>query len=281
MQLKTQATISFFTACLAITVTTAWGESQGNWSVWHENCPADFDVVDLGRWTTNEAGDKKLDYGGVLYQVTRSDSPWQDLMSCVHLDDLDGRVQILNGKPVPLVRAFLDGDIGLRYIRRPYGDYVGDVVHGYLITVVPEGSPLPKTEERNRNDFLGWLRTSDDRGNTVALGPNYTCLFDPKNPTLVGDGSYACLVTIDEAPFPHSFIRCGRWVGGCSAEFSLSQEVVVRLSGDYLDHWEEADRVTSIPEVIEFWSILIDASVSNFEASVVPRGREEFISGSN
>lgn len=271
----------FFAAFLAVIGNTAWAESRESRLARQDNCPAGFDVVDLARWIFNDEGKTVLDYGGVLYKVTPSDKLWQDTIRCFHPDDLDGRVQVLDGQPVPLVKRYRDGDLGFRYIRKPYGDYVHDNLGGYVTPIPPNGSPLARIDKQNRRVFLDGLETAHERGKVVSTGGNFTCSFNPENPTPSDEGSYACLVTIDGAPFQAVYILCGRWVGGCSAEFSVTQEISIRLAGGHLHRAGEAAQVESIPEAIEFWTKVIRASIDHFEANVVERGREAIVRGGN
>ncbi|WP_415402445.1 hypothetical protein [Tateyamaria sp. SN3-11] len=230
----------------------AWVDSVGNTLAGQEKRPADFDVVDLGRWITNDEGNSVLGYGGALYKVTPSNKPRRDSVWCIHPDDLEGWVQLLDGKPVPLVKSYRDGDLLLQYIQKPYGDFVHEVVAGKISPTIPKGSSVAPIEDRNRRDFANWLHGANDRGQAVSSGPNFTCMFDPKNPTLSGNSSYACLATIAGAPFSDTFIRCGGWLGGCSAEFSLTQEISIRLVGGHLHRSGGAVLIESIPETIEF-----------------------------
>lgn len=268
-----------FSAFLALLGGAAYAEGGGTSSWRHKTCPADFDVVDLGRWTTNDEGKSVRAYGGILYKVTPTGPTWQDMIWCIPPEDLDGQVQLLDGKPVPLVQSYRDGDLGLRYIQKPYGDYVRDIVAGYVMVGSPQGPLEARVEDENRKGFLASRETAKDRGKVVSSGENFTCVHAPEVPTQSEHPSYGCLVTLDGAPFPDTHILCGRWVGGCSAEFSVTQDLSIWLRGDSIDRLSEAPLAESMPDALEYWSALVRASIENFEANVVPRGREVFTGG--
>lgn len=275
MQQSVRITAYFSAMWFFVLSNTAWAESLRELTAPRKDCPAQFDVVDLGKWEVNEDGDNVLDYGGVLYRVTSTSDALQDLIDCIAPEDLGGRVQLLDGKPVPLARSIYDRDLGFRYYRRPSGDFMGDWVAGSIKAARSQGPAGSGAEIRNREDFALWLATANENGKAVASGADYTCIFDPENPDLSGYGNYTCLVTFDNAPLQDAYLHCSEWGGRCFAEFTLSPGMEIRLQAPYLPRWEAASRVKTFPEALRFWSELIFASIESFNANVVPRGREE------
>lgn len=238
------------------------------------NCPSMFAVVDLGRWVVDPQGNPVLDYGGLLYRVAPDGSetqpPAEDYYLCIRPEDLEGRQQLLDGLPVPLVDGLIDADLG--------GDRGGyysararKSVSAWVDLFSSAEQAFEAVELRNKAEFQRWQGTSSPSRQALVQGENYSCFHDPANPTLEGHGSYTCLMTIEGMPRPDTFVSCGQWVGGCSASFSLRSGVWIHIQGDFLPHWDEASRARSIPEAVDFWSDLVRATARNFETALVSR----------
>ena len=252
----------------ALPAAVAADADPGPFSV-SESCPDAFDIVDLGQWGQDEQGNPALDYGGVLYRVTPFTG--SEIIRCVSPDALGGRRQFLDGRPVPLVTSLVDGDLGRRFIQRSYGDYVQDVVKGSITQHPSQQSAFEAVEGKRRAQFTGWTATADDDRYVLDQGTGYACLREPNNPQLEGDGNYTCLANIEGMPHPDTFFRCAQFGGGCYAEFSLEAGISIRLNGGPLRHWSEAASARSIQEAVTFWSVLVLATIENFQSGIVPR----------
>lgn len=252
----------------------AWADSNPGFTASAENCPASFNVVDLGTWTIDDTGEAVFDYGGLLYRVTQNSPYGRDQVLCLEPTADEAGTQMSGGSPVPLVQHFVDVDIGARFIQRASGDYVEDVVAGHVTPFQSNELAVAAINEKILW-FFKWVETAADRGDAVSSGPNYTCIFDPENPGLTGDGNYTCVASIDGLPYPETYLHCSRWGGGCFAIFQPATSIVITIQAGSLKHWEEASRIRGIPDTVSFWSDLILASSRNFKSSIVPRGRVE------
>lgn len=245
------------------------------------NCPAAFEVVDLGKWVDDNAGGKKLDYGGLLYHLKSPSRDHahgaKDLVICISPDKLGGRRQLLDGLPVPLVTQLSDGDLGWHFVRRPSGDYVGIQATGVIFQMESAERAFEAVEAKRRADFTGWAATAAKRDQALEEGPGYTCLFKAANPTLEGYGNYTCIATIEGMPNHDTYFRCSKWGGSCFADYSLPEGVKIRIQAESLRHWKEAARMRSIPDAVSFWSPFILTSVDNFYSAIIPRTSDVLI----
>ncbi len=257
-----------------ILVGMAWADADTRFTPSAENCPASFDVVDLGTWTFDATGEALFDYGGLLYQVTQSTALKPDQILCLEPSGVKTGTQMLDGKPVPLVQQFVDRDMGARFIQRASGDYVQDVVAG-RVTPFETNQQAASVIAAKTIEFFKYVETSADQGRAVSKGPNYTCIYDPENSNLAGEGNYSCVVSIEGLLNPNVYFQCYRWAVSCRAIFQPAEAIVVSIEAGPLKHWKEASRIQSIPRAVVFWSELVLSSIKNFEASIVPRGRED------
>ena len=262
-----------FLFALSAAVSSAAAQEDARAS--EQNCPSRFEVVDLGQWVIDAKGNPALDYGGLLYRVSPEGrlggQPRADTYLCIGTENLAGRLQTLDGLPVPLVDGVLDADLGRQFTDGYPGNPERGITSGWIDQFPTPEKALEAVEDRNKKDFELWRSSSSPSRHVFVSGETWACLHDAANPTLDGHGDYTCLLTIERMPRPDTFVRCGRWLGGCSAHFSLDTGISIWIQGPFLPHWDVASRARSIPEAMAFWSDLVRVSARDFDAALVHR----------
>lgn len=230
-----------------------------------ESCPAKFRIVDLGVWAEDGLSPTPHRFGGVLIDVGMQDKSetylYNSRIDCAILPNDDAPIPFRNGLPIALATSVNLRTLKLKYLGVASIGNRGSAKNAY-----------DTLERRNAEAFRTWEASakSGESGRSIEKGVRHTCLYDPSNPTLSGEGNYTCLLVIDGMPNPNTLVGCNAW-GGCTAEFSFLNGLSFRISVPRPKDMQTADVPMNIGHAVIFWNKYILSFRSAFENAIIER----------
>lgn len=229
-----------------------------------ENCPTKFRIVDLGVWAEDNLSPTPHRFGGVLIDVGMQDKSETYLknsrIDCA-VPPNDAPIPFNNGLPVALATAVNLRMLELQYLGVARIGNRGNAKNAY-----------DTLERRNAEVFKAWeaKAKSGESGFSISKGIRHTCLFDPSNATLSGEGNYTCLLVVVGMPNPNTLVGCNKW-RGCTAEFSFLNGLSFRISVAKPKDMQTADVPRNIGDAVSFWNEYILTFRSAFESVIIAR----------